>query len=140
MNFYDGLVESRYDQFLAEGKDRESPIITLKDIPEAEKAARIASLEKKLGEYTDRLRTEWELEITAFELLDTDNRLKRDVLRILLKKGEVNTYSISKALVHFGSYWYGDAFNNACSVIGDYVKTGGKIVTGGTGLPTPTGS
>ena len=137
MNGYDDLVESRYDQFLAEGKDGESPIISLKDIPENERVSRVASLEKKLDEYTDRLRKAWEAHVTAFELLNPNDRFKRDALRILIKKGEVNTYSLSKALVHLGSYEYEEFFNNACSVIQDYVKTGGKVVTGGTGLSVP---
>ena len=60
---------------------------------------------------------------------------KVTVLKRLLQDGQVNTYELSleMAKVH-GSSFDVDVFDNACSVIEDYCKTGGANAHGGTGL------
>jgi hypothetical protein len=56
------------------------------------------------------------------------------VLEKLLTYGEVDIHELFRELNEKFSGLDVDAFNNACAVIQDYVKTGGKESHGGTGL------
>lgn len=61
---------------------------------------------------------------------------KITVLERLLQDGQVNTHELSREMFEtYGSGFSVHAFNNACGVIDDYCKTGGKNTSGGTGLP-----
>jgi len=60
------------------------------------------------------------------------------VLERLLEKKKVKTWDLSLELAEkYGSHFDEDDFNNACAVIKDYCKTGGKNVHGGTGIKSP---
>lgn len=60
---------------------------------------------------------------------------KISVLERLLKDGQVDTEELSREMFEvYGSGFSVHAFNNACGVIDDYCKTGGKNTHGGTGL------
>ena len=52
----------------------------------------------------------------------------------LLEKGEVNTFDLSRELADKYGSVNANLFDNACKVIEDYIKTGGRNVHGGTGL------
>lgn len=102
----------------------ESPILSL---PADE--GRVDQLRKKLAEYESR--------IDGFRApeLQMGAVCKKAVLERLLRDGTVNTHELSRELVQqYGSGFDPRAFNNACGVIEDYCQTGGKNVSGGTGL------
>lgn len=59
------------------------------------------------------------------------------VLETLLRNREVSTWELSIEMANtYGAGFSVDDFNRACGVIDDYCKTGGKNVSGGTGLPS----
>lgn len=89
-----------------------------------------SSLSHKLEEYNSRLDR-----FKAPEL-QMETICKIAVLSRLLEAGEVNTYALSIELhQRYGPGFQLVYFDNACSVIFDYVTTGGANVVGGTGLP-----
>lgn len=90
---------------------------------------RITRLWEKLAEYQGR--------IDPFRApeLQMDAICKRTVLLTLLRHGRVDTHKLSREMAEqFGSGFDPRAFDNACAVIEDYIKTGGQSVSGGTGL------
>lgn len=109
------------------GVPNESPVIHL---PTDEK--RINQLKKKLAEYEQRL---LQNQYKAPEQL-MDSICKRAVLSTLLKDGKIVTWELSWKLAEtYGESFSVREFQNACKVIEDYSNTGGKNVSGGTGLP-----
>ena len=117
-----------------EQEKQKSPKIKL-----PENSEMVQRLQDKLGDYKQRLEYE-ESEIDPYKAPETvfsmlvDTRYKIAVLEKLLNDGEVNTFELSKELNDQDGRLDTQAFNNACAVIDDYCKTGGKNVRGGTGL------
>ncbi len=110
------------------GQQEESPIIELPDDPELRQM-----LEDKLSEYNERLKKNPYLPPESPEILDTKHKIA--VLEKLLNNGSVNTFDFSRELSETRGFVFDASFfNNACAVIEDYVKTGGRHTKGGTGL------
>lgn len=131
---YDECLDKYYAEALAQTTEPEAITISLDTIPEGQRDALTQALKAKLQEYDRRLRDEiLENPYRAPETLDSHERYKRACLRLLLKDGMVNTMALSRT---FGKLEGGvdDLFNSACAVIHDYVLTGGRRVSGGTGL------
>ncbi|MFA6136297.1 MAG: hypothetical protein WC705_03005 [Candidatus Paceibacterota bacterium] len=119
------MIFRKPEQF---GQQEESPIIELPDDQELRQV-----LENKLAEYNERLKKNPYLSPESPEILDTKHKIA--VLEKLLKDGSVNTYNFSKELSEARDFVFDASFfNNACAVIEDYVKTGGRRTRGGTGL------
>ncbi|HOX10819.1 MAG TPA: hypothetical protein P5323_04025 [Candidatus Moranbacteria bacterium] len=94
----------------------------------------VKALQGKLAEYKERLGAQMKEDPYKAPELFTDTNYKIAVLEKLLTDGEVNTHELSRELNEkYGGFSVGD-FDNACAVIEDYTKTGGKEVAGGTGL------
>lgn len=67
--------------------------------------------------------------------LQMDTICKVAVLEQLLRDGQVNTWELSSEMAKtYGSGFDANAFENACRVIEDYLKTSGQNLHGGTGL------
>lgn len=103
-----------------EGELTQGPIIKLMESREI--------LERKLAEYRSRL-NEFGAPETQFDTI-----YKIAVVERLVETGEVDTQNLSRELVAKYGTFDTASFNNACGVIADYIKTGGKNVAGGTGL------
>ena len=134
----DNRLDTAYDEALKDSETTEamkSLIIKLTAIPEGERKPRLKKLKSKLEEYTARLKGEWEdSEYFPFDSLNPSTRYKRDILRLVLKMGTLNTWAL---LIAIGETDYSidlPRFGNACDVIEDYITTGGKKLRGGTGL------
>jgi hypothetical protein len=56
-------------------------------------------------------------------------------MRLALKGVTVNTWALSRAYTDMDGGISGNRFENACSVVHEYIKSGGVGVQGGTGLP-----
>lgn len=59
-----------------------------------------------------------------------------DILESLFKDGELDAYQFSLELNKRDGFFDAENYNIAAAIIDDYCKTGGKNVTGGTGLRT----
>lgn len=85
-------------------------------------------IERKLAEYSQRL----DQYMAPETQLDTIYKIA--IAQRLVETGEVNTHDLSLELKEK----YGNidvaVFDNACGVLADYITTGGKHTTGGTGL------
>ena len=96
-------------------------------------------LRRKLEEYKERLKSPTVPLGVAYRapeaLFDFDTVYKIAVTEALVNTGEVSTYDLSHKLKTKYGFFDSEAFNNACGVVEDYIKTGGKGVRGGTGLP-----
>ena len=135
--FFDHLIAAHdtglnhgYEEALKQPQEKEAVILSLEDIPEEVREKRIKQLGLKLEEYTQRLREEWNIH----DWLDNLTTYKRDVLRLLLAKSEINTWALSLAYVALYDN-ISSEFLTACAVIHDYLETGGAEAKGGTGLP-----
>lgn len=107
-----------------EGKEK-SPVIIL---PKSER--RRKQLQAKLEEYKKRV------ESFRHPGAQMDTTFKIAVLETLLKNERVETWELSQQLASiYRGHFDLKAFDNACAVIKDYCKTGGKKARGGTGLP-----
>ena len=104
-----------------EREQGESPILRL--------AEDRSLLEEKLKEYKGRI----DQYIAPERQIGTIYKI--EILKALLEHGEVNTYDLSRKLHDRFGVLDVEKFNNACGVIDDYIKTGGKNLSGGTGLP-----
>lgn len=127
----DALYKDKLDE---EGRlNRESVVISLAEIPQDDKEERLRSLERKLEEYTQRYKNY----LMAFDMDGAVQTMySRDILRILLRQGEINTWAYSNAIAEqYNMVITREYFNNAASVVHDYIRTGGSNVRGG-GLPT----
>lgn len=90
----------------------------------------VARLRLKLEEYITR--------IDPFHApeLQLSTHLKIETLETLLNNHTVDTRKLSLELAEkYGEIFDIALFNNTCDIINDYVKTGGKNLKGGTGLP-----
>lgn len=105
---------------------RESPVITL---PYDETL--IARLRLKLEEYKKRY------DIYHAPESQMDTIMKTEVLERILEARKIKTFDLARELEEkFGSSYSARHFNRACSVIQDYITTGGDPKKhGGTGLP-----
>lgn len=59
-----------------------------------------------------------------------------DILESLLEHGELDTHQFSLELKKRDGFFDVENYNTAVAIIDDYCKTGGKNITGGTGLHT----
>lgn len=85
-------------------------------------------LQKKLKEYESRL-----TKSDASEKLKLDAQHKIAVLGEVLNFGSIDTSKLEKQLKK--NEWFDqEMFENAIFVIADYIQTGGKNISGGTGL------
>ncbi|MBT9144063.1 MAG: hypothetical protein DDT29_02477 [Dehalococcoidia bacterium] len=116
------------------GQDKNKENIESPKIKFPEDITKVKSLQEKLAEYKERLGTQMKKDPHKVPELFTDTNYKIAVLEKLLTDGEVNTHELSRELNEKYGGFNVDDFNNACAVIEDYAKTGGKEVTGGTGL------
>src|SRR3989344_2472592 len=91
------------------------------------------ALQRKLEEYKKRKPPPSYISPEA--LIQDGLALKVLILQELLEKGEVYTNDFARDLNEkAGAPVNERAFNTACSVIADYLETGGANLRGGTGL------
>ena len=87
-------------------------------------------LERKLEEYRLRNSAGRYKDPNA----DMDAVLKAEVLERVLKS-PVDAWALSREMAQkYGNAYSPEVFANACAVIDEYCKTGGKGIEGGTGL------
>lgn len=110
-------------------KEQKGPKIIL---PKDE--ALVRALQDKLEEYKKRLISRQQKDFYKAPELFTDTNYKIAILENLLLDGEVDTYAISKKLMQIYGFVDAQTFENACRVIEEYAKDGGRSVRGGTGL------
>lgn len=94
----------------------------------------INALQNKLAEYKARLRAAMQADPYKAPELFVDTNYKIAVLERLLTTGEVSKAALAQELHKRDNFLDEQVFNNAFLVIEDYAKTGGRGVTGGTGL------
>lgn len=94
----------------------------------------VKKLQSKFKEYRGRIRDEIERNPSKSREILTDTHYKAFILEKLLTEGEVNSDLNLELITKFGGFVDKDALKNAWAVIGDYAKTGGKNIEGGTGL------
>lgn len=97
----------------------------------------VKKLQDKLKEYRDRLKKESEGFQPAEQVIPVtaDTRYKITVLEKVLLEGDIDTDTVAQELeVKDGQFFRQADFDNACGVIKDYCKTGGKENVGGTRL------
>ncbi|MFC1600587.1 hypothetical protein ACFL25_00745 [Patescibacteria group bacterium] len=132
---HDGTLDRFYEAELEREKrrDRESIVIRLDEIPPDDRDTRMESLGLKFEEYSERYKTKLkELDVVAV----VNTMYKRDILRLLLKHGSVNTWAYSNAVAEQYERRLTPDFGDSAAVIHDYVRTGGANVVGGR-LPNP---
>ena len=99
----------------------------------------IERLQNKLKDYKQRLESK-KAKVDPYKAPEQTFRVfagtkyKIAVVEKLLLEGDVDTHQLSLELGEKDGQFDKQAFENACSVIKDYVATGGKGVTGGTGF------
>lgn len=94
----------------------------------------IKALQAKLTEYKERLATQvMDNPYKAPELF-ADANYKIAVMENILLNGGANINLLPELLKTRDGFFDADIFRNACEVIEDYIKTGGREVFGGTGL------
>lgn len=136
INAYDKRLDAVYDEKLKIEAQREgSIVIKLSEIPEDREEETLRFLDNKLMDYTERFerrleRFPTEMSVEAVVSM-TSAHYKRTALRILLERGEVNTWALSNSLNSVDGSVIPHTFENALGVIHDYVKTFGKNVKQG---------
>lgn len=132
---HDSKLEAEYSGALEGTHEAEAISFGIEDIPPKDRNTRITQLKGKLVEYQTRYKKKIIARAEPTSLLST--LYKRDALKLFLDRGQLNTRAFSRAIIKvFGiDTITEDVFNNACSVIEGYVKTGGIDIVGGTGLP-----
>ncbi len=99
----------------------------------------IKKLQDKLKEYRQRLEVQkkgidqYKSPEQIFQRL-ADSHYKIAVVEKLLLEGVVDIHELSRELNEKDGQFDSSAFSNACAVIEDYSKTGGKSIVGRTGL------
>ena len=133
---YDRRFAIIYDLMLVKESLRDgSIVIKISDIDESQEEERLILLENKLNEYTERFerrleRFFYDQENEKLIRSMASSNYKRVGVKILLERGELNTWALSNALsVIDGGAVLMKEFDNAMGVIHDYVKTGGQNVT-----------
>lgn len=99
-----------------------------------------STLAAKLAEYRSRLTgSEYDSpELIRATQLDTIYKI--EITKELVEKGEVDIEDFkTKLIAKYGSLDIG-LFDNACFVMLDYIRAGGKHLHGGTGLPKGEGT
>lgn len=114
-----------YTKELPQSDVTESPVIVLPD-----DETRKQQLRDKLAEYKGRMHPYRAPELQMGTIC------KIAVLERLLADGKVVTWDLSREMAETYGFNVND-FKNACGVIEDYCKTGGKNLHGGTGLRAP---
>lgn len=100
----------------------------------------VHKMQAKLLEYRERLKSETlgigpQTSPEQAFLMTADTRYKIAVLERLLLDGKVGTQQLARELNgKDGPLFDPQIFENACRVVEDYVETGGKRTTGGTGF------
>ncbi|MBI2022838.1 hypothetical protein HYS97_03260 [Candidatus Daviesbacteria bacterium] len=122
---YDSKFDQGYEAALARSKVHSAMVIRLDEIPEDARKERVTQLEGKLKEYTNRLAMR----------SSGSTRYKRDALRTILSRGELDVRAFDKAYREIDGEADPDRLSNALGVIYMYLRTGGRGVSGGTGLP-----
>jgi hypothetical protein len=136
-----GTLASLYEKWEHNRATLDSPIITKNDIPAADREKRLKQLQGKRDEYLTRLvRDQIDLgdyfSITMRQSFGMDEWL---ILNEVLERDEVNTYALSFTLDEYYQQnnicLNTDLFDKAARVVADYIKTGGKHLVRGSGLP-----
>ncbi|NQS89573.1 hypothetical protein HQ584_07290 [Patescibacteria group bacterium] len=122
-------------------KDKGAMVISLDEIPDQDEEDRLTQLSAKLGRYTRSLRRKesefakrGRLHPRATTQMLISAIYKRDTLRLLLERGEVNTFVLFDTYREMKGRVVLKEFGDACGAIHNYVKTGGEEVVNG-GLP-----
>jgi len=137
LNSHDEALVDLYTKALEISTEPEAPVISLETVPPEDREKREEQLQLKIDEYGRRIKR---------KVIDQGPRInpnsvlhtlyKRDALMLILRFDSLNTYAYGRALEnYFGGPIGKREFESACGVAGDYVKTGGENVKGGTGLP-----
>lgn len=135
---HDREVDNLYEEKLTQTREEEARVIRLNQIPPDERENRTKQLEAKLQSLTTKLQNEIR-DGRAFSDLSgfLHSLYMRDVLRLVLKHGEVNTWAYSRAVSEkLNASLTPEIFDSACLVVEDYVTTGGQNVSVGP-LPPP---
>ncbi|MGE5238264.1 MAG: hypothetical protein ACM3ON_05625 [Chloroflexota bacterium] len=122
----------RLDRPLGEADHRlifEYPVISLPDDIEA-----VRKLQRKLGEYRQRVEVARKKYAADNGSLFFDTISKISILEVLLLEGEASTCSVARETATKYPGIDSRTFRNACAVIEDYCRDGGRGVWGGTGL------
>ena len=129
-----GKKEEESKEIKEKASEKESPKI---ELPRNFKT--IERLQDKLKDYKQRLESKKD-KVDPYKAPEQTFRVfagtkyKIAVVEKLLLEGNVDTHQLSLELGEKDGQFDKQAFENACSVIKDYVTTGGKRVTGGTGF------
>lgn len=113
--------------------ERESSAIELPDDIET-----IKKMRDKLKIYRERLEANktqmmWQAPEVIFNASAGTN-YKIALVEKLLLEGNVKTHELSQELTEKDGQFDDESFENACNVINDYIKTGGKNTRGGSGF------
>lgn len=128
-----------YEGYEAESQRRQetTKIISWKDIETAEtsdeKTKRVKQIINKCHEYEKRL-ANISGSIPPADNYGIDAWYKREVARQLIFRGYINVGALQKAIEKVTGSIDKRTYENACFVISDYMRSGGKAVSGGTGL------
>lgn len=129
---YDRRLNLEYTEALRELDDDAERWTGLSEVPTAEAKERIARLEVKLKEYSQRVKDKYSInEYEEFSGAFIGGLYKRDILRLVLKEGEVSFEALLKAYGRIDNEVNYGRLVNAFGVIEDYIRTGGKHVRGG---------
>lgn len=117
LSFNDKRMDNAYENALKSCQKPEARILSLDEISPEVQAVRLEQLKRKLDERTDRLRTQ-------YAGLNSSERYQRDVLRLLLTKGTVNTWALYKALEEMQGHVYDEGLKNTCGLVHRYIMEG----------------
>lgn len=124
----ESFVGTVYTKEVKHVEMKESPVWIVLPTDETRKQ----QLRDKLVEYKKRM-----VPYRAPEM-QMNTICRTTVLEQLLCDSRVNTWELSQKMAEtYGSGFDVNAFNEACGVIEDYCKTGGRNLRGGTGLRVP---
>ncbi len=93
----------------------------------------LSALESKVHEYQGRVRNLKE-NMPYMDPFHSDAGYKSYIGTKLLKHGKIDTEKLSWEITDKKGEIYKDLYDNAARVLEDYIKTGGKYATGGTGF------
>ena len=133
-------MQNPFNKFLVKNPKEQKVSKKIIELPTDE--ALVNKLKNKLQEYIKRLK---QAEVSMYQAPEViaqntnDTRYKIFVLGELLKEGKVDEEMLKEkvkvAILKENQVIFDEnSFNNAITVIKDYVETGGKNVSGGTGF------
>lgn len=136
----DRMMDNAYAEALAEEKRPQAINFSFDDIKDGDGSSdhrirRMTEIISKYGEYTVRLSED----IRPKPLTEKTDYYKREAARMVLSKGFVNTWALGKAIEKVHGHINPYKFNQGCGVVHAYIRDGGLIVHGGTGLPNFSG-